>query len=74
MQLYTVYVFLENCSTCFGWYLHPSSGAHNCIYSIRYLLTVRDKNKLCKVASRWKYIKTNISSPYMLFRCSDQGE
>jgi len=18
-----------NCSTCFGWYLHPSSGAHN---------------------------------------------
>ena len=26
-----------NCSTCFGWYLHPSSGAHNCIYSIWHL-------------------------------------
>jgi len=22
-------LFLKNCSTCFGWYLHPSSGAHN---------------------------------------------
>jgi hypothetical protein len=28
MQLYTVYLYLENCSTCFGWYLQPSSGAH----------------------------------------------
>ena len=26
-----------NCPTCFGWYLHPSSGAHNCIYSIWHL-------------------------------------
>ena len=26
----TIYSFLfpANCSTCFGWYLHPSSGAH----------------------------------------------
>ena len=23
-----------NCSTCFGWFLHPSSGAQNYIYSI----------------------------------------
>ena len=28
MQRYTVYLFLENCSTCLGWYLYPSSGAH----------------------------------------------
>ena len=28
MQHYTVYLFLENCSMCFGWYLHQSSGAH----------------------------------------------
>jgi hypothetical protein len=27
-----------NCSTCFEWYLHPSSGAHTTIYSIWYLL------------------------------------
>jgi hypothetical protein len=23
--------YLENCSTCFGWYLHPSSGAHTSV-------------------------------------------
>ena len=46
MHLYTVYLSPENCSTCFGWYLHPSSGKHITIYSIWYLLTVRDKNKL----------------------------
>jgi hypothetical protein len=34
MQHYTVYLFLENCSTCFGWYLHPSSGAHTTIFTI----------------------------------------
>jgi hypothetical protein len=28
MQRYTVYLYLANCSTCFEWYLHPSSGAH----------------------------------------------
>jgi hypothetical protein len=28
MRLYTVYYISVNCSTCFGWYLHPSSGAH----------------------------------------------
>jgi len=29
------YLFLK-CSTCFGWFLHPSSGAHNCTHSFRY--------------------------------------
>jgi hypothetical protein len=28
MQRYTVYLYLQNYSTCFGWYFHPSSGAH----------------------------------------------
>jgi len=23
-----------NCSTCFGWYLHPSSGAHITVYTV----------------------------------------
>jgi hypothetical protein len=27
MQRYTGYLYLET-STCFGWYFHPSSGAH----------------------------------------------
>jgi hypothetical protein len=26
--LYTVYYISVNCSTCFGWWFHPSSGAH----------------------------------------------
>jgi len=30
MQRYTVY-FTGNCSTCFGWYHHPSSGAQTTI-------------------------------------------
>jgi len=38
--------FMENCSTCFGCYLHPSSGAYNFIYSIWYFQTVKDKSKL----------------------------
>jgi len=34
----TQFILSGNCSTCFGWYLHPSSGAQtNCIYSIWYL-------------------------------------
>ena len=40
MQHYTVYLFLENCSTCFGWYLHPSSGAHTQLY-LQYLVLVK---------------------------------
>jgi hypothetical protein len=28
-----------NCSTCFRWFLHPSSGAQNCTYSVRYCQT-----------------------------------
>ena len=38
-----------NCSTCFGWYLHPSSGAHDCIYSIWYL-----SNRYCYLPLSWK--------------------
>ena len=34
MQHYTVYLFLENCSTCFGWYLLPSSGAHTTLFTV----------------------------------------
>ena len=34
-----IYLFLENCSTCFGWYLHPSSGAHK-LY-LHYLVPVK---------------------------------
>jgi len=34
VQRYKVYLFLENYSTCFGWYLHPSSGAHSTVFTI----------------------------------------
>jgi len=31
MQLCTVYLCSGNCSTCFGWYVHPSSVAHTTV-------------------------------------------
>jgi len=34
MQHYTVHLFLKNCSTCFGWYLHTSSGAHTAVFTV----------------------------------------
>ena len=27
-------LFLENCSTRFGWYVHPSSGAHTTVFTV----------------------------------------
>jgi hypothetical protein len=30
--IYSLFVSV-NCSTCFGWYLHPSSGAHVTVYA-----------------------------------------
>jgi hypothetical protein len=33
MQRYTVHLFLENFSTYFGWYIHPSSGAHTTVFT-----------------------------------------
>jgi len=27
-------LFMENCSTCFGWYLHPSSGARITVFTV----------------------------------------
>ena len=34
MQHYTVDLFLENCATCFGWYLHQSPGAHTTVFTV----------------------------------------
>ena len=31
MGLYTIYYISVDCSTCFGWYLNPSSGAHTIV-------------------------------------------
>ena len=60
MRLYTVYYISANCSTCFGWYLHPSSGAHvNFNYSIWHwsnrITTVRCRGW---VETRWKAANT----------------
>ena len=46
MQLYTVY-FIWNCSTCFGWYFHPSSGAQT---------TVSTASGICHTVNAiWRY-------------------
>ena len=34
MQHFTLYLFLENCPTYFGWYLHQSSGAHTTVFTV----------------------------------------
>jgi len=41
MQHYTVHLFLENFSTCFGWYPHPSSGAHTIVFAVSTYVTDR---------------------------------
>jgi len=43
MQHYTVY-FIWNCSTCFGWYHHPSSGAQT---------TASTASGICHTVSVW---------------------
>ena len=48
MQRYTVYLFLENRSICFGWFLHPSSGVHK-LY-LQYLVLVKPLPQLRQVA------------------------
>src|SRR5215475_5708935 len=51
-----------NCSTCFGWYFHPSSGAVETVvcapddgwkYHPEHVEQFPDINKLCDVASCW---------------------
>ena len=39
-QHYTVYLFLEKCSTFFGWYFHPSSRVHTQLY-LQFLVLVK---------------------------------
>jgi hypothetical protein len=34
MQLYTVYYISVDCSICFGWLFHPSSGAHVTVITV----------------------------------------
>jgi hypothetical protein len=61
MQLYSLFI-CGNCSTCFGCYFRPSSGAHTTVSTTSGIChTITNKtckviNKLCKVASCWIYI------------------
>jgi hypothetical protein len=45
-----------NCSTCFGWYLHPSSGAHTTIHSIWDL-----SHRYCYLPLSWKIWKVAVT-------------
>jgi hypothetical protein len=47
--LHTLFIS-GNYSTCFGWYFHPSSGAHTTIYSIWYL----SQHRYCYLPLSWK--------------------
>ena len=49
-----------NCSTCFGWYLHPSSGAHTTVSTASGTCqTVMDTNKLL-IKCMWVSLDTHI--------------
>ena len=49
-------IFLQNSSTCFGWYPHPSSGAQaNCNYNIWHR-----SNRICYHPLTWR--SQNVSS------------
>jgi hypothetical protein len=71
-----------NCSTCFGWYFHPSSGTHTTVskasgichtvtaicrkYHPKHVEQFPDINKLCNFASCWIYTYIGI-----YLRCTD---
>ena len=67
MQRYTIYLFISvKCSTCFRRFLHSSSGAQNCIYSMGYFVipwllpaTVVEELELrvCNFASCWLHLE-----------------
>jgi len=43
----TQFILSGNCSTCFGWYLHPSSGAQTAVSTVSGIChTVMDRVKL----------------------------
>ena len=48
--IYSFYYISAGCCTCFGWYTHPSSGAHsNCNYIIWHCL-----NRICYRPLTWR--------------------
>ena len=48
--IYSFIIFSVDSSTCFGWYRHPSSGAHsNCNYNIWYW-----SNRICYCPLIWR--------------------
>jgi len=63
----TQFILSGNCSTCFGWYLYPSSGAQTTVSTASGIChtvtaTCRYRGRvgaalLCNVASCWIYIR-----------------
>ena len=67
MQFYYIYA---NSSTYFGWYLHPSSGAHvNCNYSIWHwsnrITTFRSRGGVGRVANTVRPIPDTVITVYV---------
>jgi hypothetical protein len=45
-----------NCSTCFGWYLHPSSAAHTTVSTVSGIChTVTVDTVVCAPDDGWRY-------------------
>ena len=54
-----------NCSTCFGWYLHQSSGAHTTVFTASGTLS----NRYCYLSLSWK--RPNCSAVPSLWQVPD---
>ena len=44
-----------NCSTCFGWYLHPSSGAHTTVSTASGQIPAAVDTVVCASDDGWRY-------------------
>jgi hypothetical protein len=47
----TQFILSGNCSTCFGWYLHPSSGAQTTVSTASGTVDIF----VCAPDDRWRY-------------------
>jgi len=69
MRLYTVYYISVNCCTCFGWLLHPSSGAHI------YVITASGTGQTVSAIFRYRgTVKTDVPDAVITVICApDDG-
>jgi len=56
--IYSLFIS-ANCSTCFGWYLHPSSGAHITVSTVSGI--IETVAATCPIQSRSRQVAVTVS-------------